>query len=180
MTHVRVVKQWKLEKSACDKSHGATLLPSHRRLLLSPLVPSLTMKPLCLDHLSCFTMSLIYCYEIRHPNSLWFRVTTLYYLLMILSFEWGSAGWLFRWSDLGSCVQVLSSGVSNWAGTSRMTPFTSRASAGMAGTAESWLGISLSLSPSFSKQIRLVSWYGDPWPPKAQKQKLPGLLKAHA
>lgn len=98
---------------------------------------------------------------------------------MILSFEWGSAGWLFCWSDLGSCMQVLSSGVSNWAGTSRMTSFTCTNLSW-----DSWNNWELvghfSLSPSLSKQNRWISWHGDPWPLKAQKQKLPAPLKAHA
>lgn len=179
MTHVRVVKQWKLEKSACVTSHGITLSPSHRLLLLSPLVPSLTMKPLCLNHLSCFTTSLIYCYGIRQPNSLWFRVTTLYYLLVILSFEWGSAGWLFCWSDLGSCMQVLSSGVSNWAGTSRMTSFTC--------TNLSWdswnswelagnflLSVSLQVSPSRIDEFHGIVTHG---PPKHKSRSFQALLR---
>lgn len=178
MTHVRVVKQWKLEKSACVTSHGITLSPSHRLLLLSPLVPSLTMKPLCLNHLSCFTTSLIYCYGIRQPNSLWFRVTTLYYLLVILSFGvgllWGDSSAGLTWGHACRCYHLESQ-------TELEHPewhhLHARTSAGIAGTVGSWLGISFSVSLRFSKQNRWISWHSDPWPPKHKSRSFQALLR---
>lgn len=134
--------------------------PRHRHLLLPPRHPSVTMKPLCSDCFSSFTASVIDCWEINHTDSVWLRVTTFYYLLMIMSLGWGSAGWFFCWSCLGSLMQVLSSGVSNWAETFRVTSLGCMNLIWDSMNSWGWLGISL--SPSRIDELYDMVTHGSP------------------
>jgi hypothetical protein len=82
------------EREPSVKSHGATLLPQLRRLLLSALCSTITMKPLSSDYASCLTISVIYCYEI---NILWLLLQNQ----NILLFVHGSVIWV------GPCRVIL-------------------------------------------------------------------------
>lgn len=143
--------------------------------LLSPLVPSLTMKPLCLNHLSCFTTSLIYCYGIHSLTVCGLGSQHCIICSWFCHLEWGSAGWLsagLTWGHGCRCYHLESQ-------TELEHPewhhLHARTSAGIAGTVGSWLGISFSVSlqvsPSRIDEFHGIVTHGPPKSTKAEASR---------